>query len=224
MSLPPSPSFRTRDRWRLGWHLGWLGAICFASAAASAAMLWPAFDAARHPLALLGSPQAPHAAAFNGFGFGLAGAMLAGFVLVLERGLMRRGAGRMARIGTGMLLIAAIAFALQGCFPLDPEDLDAGTSRLHAVLHAIARLAWMAAAAVLAAALRDDAYWRSAMWVGLGLSLPMWIDLLVPLHTLLPHSPARRATVEIGLFGLWWGWPALLAVHGLRSDRIGESP
>jgi hypothetical protein len=62
------------------------------------------------------------------------------------------------------------------------------------------------------------------MWVGLGLSLPMWIDLLVPLHTLLPRSPARRATVEIGLFGLWWAWPALLAVHGLRSDRIGESP
>jgi hypothetical protein len=52
----------------------------------------------------------------------------------------------------------------------------------------------------------------------------MWIDLLLPLHTLLPHSPARRAMVEIGLFGLCWGWPALLAVHGLRSDRIGESP
>ncbi|MGH8077272.1 MAG: DUF998 domain-containing protein, partial [Lysobacter sp.] len=88
------------------------------------------FSHTQHPPALLGARGIDYATAFNLLGFLVPG-LLAALVAVALRGQLDRSRW-MARLGPWLWLLSAFAFAAQGMLPLDPTDLDAQSSRLHA--------------------------------------------------------------------------------------------
>lgn len=114
-------------------HAGWLAAAFALLALLGFAAALPAFSHVQHPPGLLGAQGVPNAAAFNALGFVVPG-LLAAWTFVRLR--MRAPDGRMAGIGAWMLAISALAFAAQGLWPLDPNDLDGAVSQRHAT-------AWM---------------------------------------------------------------------------------
>jgi len=124
--------------------------------------LWlPGYSQLAHPVALLGARGIAHATAFNVCAFMLPG-LAAAWVCWRLRSGMPAQAGFAARIGAGLTVLAALAFALQGVLPLDPEDLEATFSRAHAA----AWTAWWIAFAAGACALAfgRDGRPRSRAW------------------------------------------------------------
>ncbi len=105
-----------------------------------------------HPPALLGAQGQPLAIAFNLLGFMVPG-LLAAMVMFALRGRLD-GARGPARIGSWMWLLSALAFAAQGLFPLDPEDLDASAGRMHATAWTLWWLAFVPGGVLLAVGLR----------------------------------------------------------------------
>lgn len=102
-----------------------------------------------YPVAVLGAVGMPHAAAFNVLGFVVPGLVLAVVAMTLYLRLPV-GAGGSARIGAWVLLFSALAFAAQGVFPLDLDDLDATTGRLHVMTWSLWWLTTGAGAVLLA--------------------------------------------------------------------------
>lgn len=136
------------------------------SAAAAAGLLWLAavlgfgamldgYTHSQHPVALLGARGIERALAFNLFGFVLPGLLVAWAALRLRDALA--DAGWLARIGAHLLLLSALAFAAQGLVPLDPENLEAGASRLHATAWSLWWIAFLPGALMLAARSRGFA-------------------------------------------------------------------
>lgn len=200
---------------RIAWHLGWTAGGLALVALALAGVGVDGYSQAKHPVALLGASGTPGAAAFNLAFFVVPGLAATGFAFALERRLGCIGAGRTMRIGTGVLMLAGLGFALQGIFPLALQDLEGAASRRHAAAQALAQLAWIAACALLAPALIR--YARASLLAGLGLifALLMLVDMLrlVPGWGL--AEPWPRPVVERALWVMWFLWLALLSV-GVR--------
>jgi hypothetical membrane protein len=203
----------------LTWHLGWIAIPLVVAAIVFAAAALPGYSQLSHPIALLGTSVSPRAAGFNLFGFIVPGLIVAGFARVLERELGQGRDRRLFRIGTGLLLIAGLAFAAQGLFALDPIDLDGDSSRRHAATHAIARIAWIAAAVVLAFARWRERTWRIPLLSGTMFAAILLLDLLQPLVAIVPAWRAAPGAIERVLLALWLLWPALLAGCGWRHAR-----
>jgi hypothetical membrane protein len=192
---------------RIGLHLGWLAGPCFALAACVAVAM-PGYVHAQHALGWLGSALNPQAAAFNTVGFGASGLMLAGFALALERWFAP--ATRVLRIATGMLAIAGVAFAAQGAFQLDPNDIDGRGSSAHAALHSVAQLAWFAALGLLAMSLRRVPHRVLGMTAALA-ALALLAITLLPRDAWPGPGVAERAQ-----WGVFFAWPAFAAWTTLR--------
>ncbi len=129
-----------------------------------------------HPLALLGAAGVPGALAFNALAFVLPGLSVALMFWTIRSALPATANWR-ARIGTQLTVLSALAFAAQGLFPLDPNNLGGQANELHA----LAWTAWwiaFAAAGVLLAASRPSYGFRRATVVAsitvLALALPPW--------------------------------------------------
>ena len=123
---------------RFALHLGWLAPVCWIAVLAVFALLWP--QTASAPLGKLGAPDAAGAAWFNALGLMVPGGMLFGFTLGLERAALRDGAGRALRLGTGMLMIATLAFARNQ----EPALATAGRDAMLLWCLAVAALLWAA--------------------------------------------------------------------------------
>lgn len=204
---------------RFGLHLGWLAALLFALALAAFGATTPGFEHARHPIGLLGAADAPRALAYNGFVFALPGLALVAFALALERALLRQGLGRSMRLATGMLAIAALAFAAQALLPLDPRDFDSTASRRHAVAHSLALLAWLPA--VLLLALATAGHVATRRWI-LPLALcavALVLQLVWPASAWWPGWDGRPGWSQRLLLATWFAAPALLAALALRLPR-----
>src|SRR5690606_2960889 len=132
------------DRW-----LAPAAAALAACAYAVLAALLEGYSHLLHPVALPGAVGAPRAWAFNLLVFVLPGLLLAVSAWRI-RNRLPAGAGMAARIGATMLLLSALAYAMQGVLPLDPDQLDGGGSRLHAVAWTLWWIAFLAGAALLA--------------------------------------------------------------------------
>lgn len=102
----------------------------------------------QHPVALLGARGIGMPLAFNALGFVVPGALVAIAAWRLRDALGH--AGWSARIGAMLWTLSALAFTAQGLLPLDPEDLDAPSSRLHAVAWSLWWIAFVPGAALLA--------------------------------------------------------------------------
>ena len=206
-----SPSHSIR---RLALHLGWIAPLWLAAALATAAALLP--DAANVPIGSLGAVGAPGASWFNALGLALSGLMLLVFSIALESILTCSGAGRTLRLGTGMLMISALAFAAQGAFPFDPSEPDGAASQRHAAALALSLLALVAASAFAAAGLRRAPRWRALAWGGLLLGATLALFLACPPQQLFPPLEGRPAAAQRLVLAAYFGWFALAAAVALR--------
>lgn len=208
---------------RVGGHAGWLAMLCAVVAAIGFGAALDGYSQAQHPLALLGARGVPRALAFNLAGFVLPGLLAAVAAIVLRRRLPAN-AGWLARIGAQLLLLSALAFALQGLLPLDSADLDGPVSRRHAIAWT---LWWIAAAAggmAIAAGLLRQREWRVFACAALVAALVIAVTAMAPPATW-PAGIAPRIALCAWL-GLWVLAARTGAVRGdggvSRSARIAR--
>ena len=201
---------------RFALHLGWLAPVCWIAVLAVFALLWP--QTASAPLGKLCAPDAPGAAWFNALGLMVPGGMLFGFTLGLERAALRDGAGRALRLGTGMLMIATLAFAAQGVFPFDPSEPDGADSQRHAALLGLALLGQIAAAVTLVAGLWRRPGWRALALAGLVLGAALAGLLVWPAQEFLPFFAARAGLAQRLVLALWFAWFPCAAAVALRRQ------
>lgn len=189
----------------------WLAAAAAVLAIAAAAVLGallPGYSHLVHPLALPGAEGMPRAAVFNGLVFALPGLLLAICAWRL-RGRLQHG-GLVARLGAAMLLLSTLAYAAQGLLPLDPEDLDAAASRLHASAWTL----WLIAFAVGALAYAQASTARGLLRVG---AVAIVIAALFGALAL-PAGLAQR----LALLG-WFVW-MWVAVSRAAASAPGSPP
>lgn len=130
------------------------------------------YDQLLHPVSLLGARGISGGMAFSLLGFVLPGllAAIAALDLILR---MPAAAPRPLRVGGQMLLLAAIAFAAMGLFPLDVDDIENRASQFHASAWLLWLLAFSAAAIALRFGAGKASAWRPlstltlvcALWV-----------------------------------------------------------
>lgn len=139
---------------------GPLAAVVFIAAVAGFGAQLHGYDQMLHPVSLLGARGVPGGTAFSLLGFVMAGllAAIAMLDLILR---MPTSAPRPLRVGGQMLLLAAIAFAAMGLFPLDVEDIENRASQFHASAWLLWLLAFTAAAIALRFGAGKASGWRS---------------------------------------------------------------
>lgn len=172
-----------------------------------------------YPVAVLGAVGMPHAAAFNVLGFVVPGLLLAVVAMTLYLRLPA-GAGGSAHIGAWVLLFSTLAFAAQGVFPLDLDDLDATTGRLHVTTWSLWWLTTGAGVVLLASGL-----WRlhtRRRWAVLALV----VAAAVPFFALFTPAAWGSAVPQRIAYAFWFGW-WWLAARDLSRNAIsapGSSP
>jgi hypothetical protein len=147
----------------------------------------------RHPPGLLGAQGIPYALAFNLLGYigpGLALAWVAWGLAGAARGLRAP-----ARIGAWLWLWSALAWAAQGVVSLDPQDLDAHASRLHALAWMLWWLAFAPGAALLAYASLAAPAWRRFGVIALAAAAVLVLAVLAADARLVPGAPAQRVAL-----------------------------
>jgi hypothetical membrane protein len=193
--------------------LAFAASACCVLAVLSFGAAFDGYSQQSHAVAVLGATGVPHAGWFNALGFVLPGLVLSGVAMGLYL-RMASTAGFVARLGAWMALFSTLAFAAQGVFPLDPEHLDATSTRLHVA-------AWCL-------------WWLTTGTGGLLLSPGLWrargrrrwsvavlaIALLVPGFALFAPAAWGSAIPQRIAYALWFaGW---LLVAG-RLSRSGAS-
>src|SRR5690606_24182557 len=141
--------------------------------------------------------RTPGAWRWNLCGFVLPGLLLFVFALALEVALQRDGKGRVLRIGTGLLMLSALAFAAQGLLPFDLEDPHALASQRHVSALVLALLGLLAGAVFVDAGLMRRR-WRAPALLGLALAFALLMLLLWP--RLLPLGAGHAQRVLLGLY------------------------
>lgn len=186
-------------------HTTVLAALLFTVASIGFAARVADYSHALHPLSLLGAMQMPSGSVFNWAAFVVPGGLVAWVALRL-RGQVSHlaGSGRAAqwaaRVGAQLLLISALAFAVQGLLPLDMDDLDGARSSRHAAAWMVWWIAFVAGALSWAIGARAQAAQRQLATVSLWAALLLPVLALVLPRLLLPGVAQRLA------FALWFGW------------------
>lgn len=192
-------------------HAGWLAATLWLSALLAFGAMFDGYSHVLHPVALLGARGMPHALGFNLLGLVVPGLLAAWVAYGLRQGLPA-GASWSARIGAWVLLVSALAFAAQGLVPLDPSDLDAPGSRLHAVAWMLWWIAFVPAALLLALGLAGVRGHR-----GFALASLLAAMLVLVFGVLAPIALWVGVAQRIA-FGAWFAW--LLLAGG--QNRVGS--
>lgn len=181
-------------------------------ALASFGLAFDGYSHRTHPVALLGARGVPGAGTFNLLAF-----VVPGLLCVLCAWRLRQAEGDWRqRIGSQALLLSALAFAAQGLWPLDPTDLDAPASRLHAALW----MAWVLASTVGAALLASAPAWPARMrgWAAA-------LAFAIPVFALLGASFMPAAVAQRAAYLCWLvGWIALAWVSRGAVSVPGSSP
>ena len=167
----------------------------FAGALLAARSGLPEYAHRLHPVGLRGAIGMPWAFAFNLFAFVLPG------VLLLWAGQRLRDAlgdaGWLARIGSVLVQLSALAFAAQGVLPPDAGDSDATASRLHALAWMLWWIAFVPGVLLLAVGARR----------GIGFSLACLLaGLLVPLLAVFAPVGSWVGLAQRLAFATWFGW------------------
>ena len=167
----------------------------FAGALLAAPIGLPEYAHRLHPVGLRGAIGMPWAFAFNLFAFVLPG------VLLLWAGQRLRDAlgdaGWLARIGSVLVQLSALALAAQGVLPPDAGDSDATASRLHALAWMLWWIAFVPGVLLLAVGARR----------GIGFSLACLLaGLLVPLLAVFAPVGSWVGLAQRLAFATWFGW------------------
>lgn len=200
-------------RWRMA--LPWLALASFALGLLTANIGLPEYSQRMHPVGLRGAVGLPHAMAFNLLLF-----VIPGLLLVLAGQALRgrlRGAGWLPRIGIVLVQMSALAFAMQGVLSLDPDDMDAAASRLHALAWMLWWIAFVPGALLLAMGARRGAGFA----VG-----SLAAAVLVPVIAVFAPIGLWVGVAQRLAFALWFGWWALAAARLSRdgASTQGSSP
>jgi len=170
------------------------------------------FTQLSHPLAWLGAKGVPGAMIFNLLGFGATGLLMA-VALATLRARLPAEAGWGVRIGARLLVLSALAFALQGLWPIDPLHPDDAATGAHGVVWTLWWLAFAVGAPL----------WGLSRHVGtrptavvLGIS-----GLLVPLCAVAGAAAMPPALAERVAFGLWLAWAAWSVGQRAPLSRAG---
>ena len=182
----------------------------FAGALLAARIGLPEYAHRLHPLGLRGAIGMPWAFAFNLFAFVLPG------VLLLWAGQRLRDAlgdaGWLARIGSVLVQLSALALAAQGVLPPDAGDSDATASRLHALAWMLWWIAFVPGVLLLAVGARR----------GIGFSLACLLaGLLVPLLAVFAPVGSWVGLAQRLAFATWFGW--WLVVSRASASAQGSS-
>ena len=185
---------------RLSGWLPWLALASFVAGLLMANLGLPEYSQRLHPVGLRGAAGLPDALAFNLLLFVVPGVLLAMAGQVVRSAL--HNAGWLARIGIVLVQLSAFAFAMQGLMPLDPSDMDADVSRLHALAWMLWWIAFVPGAVLLAfGARRGTAF---------GL-LSLAAAVLVPIIAVLAPIGLWVGVAQRLAFALWFGWWLLAA-------------
>jgi len=162
------------------------------------------------PVALLGGDAVPRALYFNLTAFVVPGA-IAIWIATTLRGVLPGDTRWSARIGARLVMFAAMAFAAQGLLPLDPADLEAPSTRLHATAWTLWWIAFMPGAALLAVGLRGRAGSRRLA------SVSMIASLMVLLFAASPWQWLPSGATQRMAYAAWFGW---LIACGATVDAL----
>lgn len=191
-----------------------LAAVAFALCATAlvlAGVGLPEYSHRLHPVALRGATGLSDAWLFNVTAFVLPGLFLAWAGQSLGAALREGRWG--ARIGLTLVQLSALAFALQGALPLDPEHLDTGASRLHAVAWALWWIAFVPGTLLLALSAKR----------GLGFAAACLAEaVLLPLFGVLAPVDGWVGFEQRLALALWFCW-WLLAARSL-SGTLASAP
>ena len=202
-------------------HAAVLAALLFTVASLVFAARVADYSHALHPLSLLGARQMPSGSIFNWAAFVLPGGLVAWVALHL-RGQVSflAGPGRAsqwaARVGAQLLLISALAFAVQGLLPLDMDDLDGVRSSRHAAAWMVWWIAFVAGGVLWVIGTRANAQARQLATVSLWAALLLPVLALVLPRLLLPGIAQRLA------FVVWFGW-SIYASHVINRAALSRS-
>jgi len=183
-------------------NAGWLAALLFVVAATLFGAMLDGYSQQQFPVALLGAKGFPHALMFNLSAFVLPG-MLAGVVAMLLRRRLPAGAGWWLRIGAQLVFLSALAFIAMGLLPLDPQDLESDSSRLHGTAWMLWTVAFVPGGALLGAGLFPYRQARNFAWLCLATAAGVLLAGFV-LTDFVPAGLAQRIA-----FGLWLLWISL---------------
>ena len=187
----------------------------FALALAWVAAPLPNYRHADHPPALLGALGYPGAIAWNLVGYGLVGMLALLATQALYLALRNAAAGRMARIGATLALLAALAFIAQGIFPLDiNQAIDVGPSRRHVAVWNLWWIAAVAGALITAYGVCRLQGWRSLLPVGVVAAALIVIALLVGVGEL---GNGWLQRIALAAWFAWLAWASLLVLR--RTPR-----
>lgn len=188
---------------------GIVGAVLFAAAVAGFGAALDGYLQSQHPVALLGARDFPHALAFNLLAFVVPG-MLAGVVAMTLRHRLPADAGWVSRIGAQLVFLSALAFIAMGLLPLDANDLENETSRLHGTAWMLWTVAFFPGAALLAFGLWRDRQWSRFARLSLAAALGVLIAAFVQTDAI-PAGVAQRIA-----FAVWFAWLAYAGVSRRR--------
>lgn len=185
-----------------------VGAVLCAGAALGFGARIEGYAHPQHPLALLGARGIPGGLVFNLLAFVVPGLAVAWTATRLRTAIATAAPGGtwLARVGAQALLLSALAFAAQGVFPLDPEDLDNAASARHAAAWMLWCIAATVAAVLLAVGLRRRSGWSAAAKAAALAAFALPVLALV-LPQLMPAGAAQRLA-----FAAWFAW-AIQAGH-----------
>jgi hypothetical membrane protein len=198
------------EEWRMSRVARFGGTFAMATFFAAAAVCGALLDGYSHreqPLASLGAAGVPHALAFNTCAFVLPGLSVA-VVLWMMRSAMPAKAGWRMRIGMQLAVLSALAFAAQGVFPLNANDLGGQANALHALAWTLWWISFATAGILLAFGGMSHGFrWSAAVsaMAVLVFSLPPWPGAMAA------FSP-RCAYV------VWFAWVAVAPRLITRPD------
>ena len=199
-------------------HTGHLAGLVFFLALWLTGAHVPGYEHALHSVGVLGSGRVPGTQAFNAVGYELPGALLAVFALALGRVLRAARMPLAARVGSDVLLISGIAFALQGFLPLDLADPDGPASRRHVLALTLSMLAAVPAMALIAAGLRGRAGWRPLVLAGAAGAVLLALLLAWPPHAWVPGWAGRSGVSQRLALAVYFAFPAIAAAVALRRQ------
>jgi hypothetical membrane protein len=187
----------------------------FALALAWFAAPLPNYRHADHPPALLGALGYPGAIAWNLVGYGLVGMLALLATQALYLALRNATAGRVARIGATLALLAALAFIAQGIFPLDiNQPIDVGPSRRHVAAWNLWWIAAVTGTLITAYGVRRLQGWQTLLPVGVVVAALIVIALLVGVGDL---GNGWLQRIALAAWFCWLAWASLLVLR--RTPR-----
>lgn len=173
----------------------WCALALFALALLGAGLGVPEYVHRLHPVGLRGAAGLPGAALFNLVAF-----MAPAVLLVLAAHAWRERApapGWGGRIGLVLVQLSALAFGAQGAAVLDPSDMEATGSRLHALAWMLWWIAFVPGALLMAAGARRG---RALAVASLAAAV------LVPLLAAFAPIGAWVGLAQRLAYLAWFGW------------------